>query len=254
MSHTPLVLSLENLALRLIMPVRFELAEAEVEVDGDRLGRLAVSDARQRLEAADEFAVLVLEHEFTSQGALEDLIIAVPAAGLRNLALDGTYLVPAKALEQSWALHRLPTALRAGQHKLQWSLVWSPPVDRGSGEVLPGGVQLLAPEVRGACAVVDGVLAPVPAKVSLRNLQPTLPGAAFAVHCALNLPPWPVVLHIEGPQAGSLTVRCAGQALDMTPSAPHRIPLPVELSGTVDLELVFAADAGHVSVMRLDPA
>ncbi len=254
MSHQPLNLSLETLKPVLVTPVRCALSSVDTEVDGARWGVLAVAEVQARLEAADDFAVLMLDHEFQSAGLLQDLMVAVPATGLRNLALDGTYMIPSKDPPAGLALYKMPSPLAPGAHKLQWSLVWSPPVDRSTGEANHGGVSLVPAEVRGRCISNAGVISAVPENVSGRSVASFFPGAEVQLRCAVNLPAQPVILHVEGPAAGGLALRLGGQALALMPSAPHRVAVPIELVGRVGLELTLAPDAGNITALRLDPA
>lgn len=254
MSHQPLSLSVETLKPVLLSPAHCALSRADTEVDGDRWGMLAIAEVQARLEAADDFAVLMLDHEFESSGLLEDLLVAVPAAGLRNLALDGTYMIPTKDPPEGIALYRMPTPLAPGVHKLQWSLVWSPPVDRLTGEANHGGVSLRPAEVCGNCACEAGVITAVPDHVAGRSLATLFPAAELQLRLAVNLPAFPVLLHVEGPAAGGLAVRMGGQVLALPPSAPQRVAVPIELAGPVELELTLAPHAGNITALRLDPA
>lgn len=253
MSHPSLNLSLETLKPVLVSPVRCVLPLADTEVDGDRWGTLPVAEVQARLEAADDFAVLMLDHEFRSAGLPQDLVVAVPAAGLRNLSLDGTYMIPTKDPPRGLAIYRLPSPLTPGPHKLQWSLVWSPPMDRSSGKPNHGGVSMVPAEVRGNCASAAGVISAVPEHVSGLCVAVQFPGAEVRLQCAVQLPAYPVLLHVEGPAAGGLTVRMAGAALPLPLGAPHRMTVPSELAGRVELELTLAPGAGNVTALRLDP-
>ena len=239
MAHAPHICALDALKNQSAQPYRHALQRADCVVDDASWGELPIAELQARLEIADDFAVLMLATKFTTAAPLEGLLVEVTAAGLRNLTVDGNYLVPLKSSDASVSQYRMPSPLPAGCHALAWSYVWNPPKDKTSGDAVPGGVALRAPHLCGGFTVVDDVLHGPPTQVLVTTL---------------HVPAWPVALHLEGPSHGNVRMLLGGEVLQGSADLPYHAALPPALVGAQELRIEFLGAPEPVTLLRLDPA
>lgn len=254
MTRSTIPVSIAALRLEFLKPTRHPLDPVDVEVDGIAWGKMPMRQLQERLEAADDFAVLVLKLECTTLTPIESLLVETPAEGLRNMTLDGKYMVPVKDAAAHVVSYRLPSPLPVGVHQLLWSYVWSPPLNRSTKEVLDGGVTLLPPVFCGVFTVTLEGLVAAPLEVHGQELtSAAFPGASLAATVRVQLPAWPVAVHLEGPPAGSVVMRLGGEALHGSVDTANHAPVPLPLAGTQELRIEFQDDVYPVTSLRLDP-
>lgn len=249
-------LELDGFQVVMTHPTVLQLPNAEVEADDEIWGTMPLADAQKRLEDDDDFAILVLRTEFTSEGDHEGLTIEVNSEGLRLLEVDGKYLVPvAGAAPEGFERYLLPSPFPAGEHSVQWSFVWQPPVDKSSGEKLDDGVTLMPLRLQGpGVSGQGGVLTAAPDTANLGDLDAagfTGAGEGLSFKRAIELPSGLSQLVLEGPGAAHFQPHVDGIALPAVAETVGQFTLPPGSDGTVELELSVTDTAASLTGITL---
>lgn len=251
-------LPLEGYRVAFERPNTVRIDPVDAEVDDAAWGLMPAAEVQRRLEAAGDFAIVVLRATIRSQDEIPGLILEVNSEGQRNLVLGRSYLVPAKDPAPPGLLRfRMPDPLGAGEHTLQWSYAWDPPAAGSSGAPGKGGVTLVPPRLLGACvAGAAGSLRRAPDRIDLGApgaLADLDPEAAVACARTVRIPAGFRSLHLEGPPRGKAGVRIDGVDLVPTGDAPFLARLPPGFSGDAELTIVFRGPAVPVRLLRLLP-
>jgi len=244
---------LTNFQVVLDHPTVLTLTHADVEADDEQWGRISLAEAQERLVKEDDLAILVLRTDFESEGELRDMTIEVNANGLRLLEVDGTYLVPRSGeAPEGFERYELPSPLEPGYHEVQWSFVWNPPVDSGTGEEQEDGVTLQPLRIQGRAAGRHDKVFPAPSQIALDQLEESGLGGipeGLGLVREIEIPSEATELRLEGPGAESFQPLLDDHLLPAM-EAVGCFRLPPATDGPVTLTLRAKAPSADLTAIR----